>query len=98
MRSRHDWRRFPGSSRAARRDERSRRIARGAFVTESPASAAKGEVMRSFRILAAAVALVPGWAVAQHDHAHEVPENFGQVHFATSCRPDVQPAFERALA
>ena len=67
-------------------------------MTESLASAAKGEVMRSFRILAAAVALVPGWAVAQHDHAHEVPENFGQVHFATSCRPDVQPAFERALA
>jgi hypothetical protein len=61
----------------------------------------KGKAMQSFRgshVLAAALALVPGWAIAQHDHAHEVPEKFGQVHFATSCKSQVQPTFERALA
>ncbi len=57
--------------------------------------------MRSFRgrhVLAAALALVPGWALAQHDHAHEAPEKFGQVHFSTSCNPQVQATFEGALA
>src|SRR2546425_13372644 len=58
--------------------------------------------MRSFRgshVLAAALALVPGWALAdEHDHAHVAPEKFGQVHFPTSCNPSVQPAFERGLA
>ena len=57
--------------------------------------------MRSFRpVLAAALALVPGVALAQHehDHAHLAPEKFGQIHFPTSCNPEVQPAFERAVA
>ena len=57
--------------------------------------------MRFFRgnhALAAALALVPGRVLAQHDHAHEVPEKFGQVHFPTSCKPQVQPTFERAVA
>jgi tetratricopeptide (TPR) repeat protein len=57
--------------------------------------------MRSFRhVLAAVLALVPGWALAQHehDHAHLAPEKFGQVRFPTSCKPEVQPAFERGLA
>jgi tetratricopeptide (TPR) repeat protein len=59
--------------------------------------------MRSFRgthVLAAALALAPGWALAQHehDHAHPAPEKFGQIHFATSCNAKVQPAFERGVA
>jgi hypothetical protein len=57
--------------------------------------------MRFFRgthVLAAALALVPGWALAQHDHTHDVPEKFGRVHFPTSCKPEVQPTFERAVA
>jgi len=59
--------------------------------------------MRSFRsgqVVAAALALVPGWALAQHehDHAHVAPEKFGQVRFPTSCKPEVQSAFERGMA
>src|SRR3954462_4700168 len=49
------------------------------------------------RVLAAALALAPGLALA-HDHAHEPREKFGQVHFPTSCKAEVQPTFERALA
>src|SRR5216683_1717162 len=57
--------------------------------------------MRFFRgthVLAAALALVPGWAFAQHEHDHVAPEKFGQVHFLTSCKAQVQPVFERGLA
>jgi hypothetical protein len=56
--------------------------------------------LRGSHVLAAVCAFMPGWALAQHDHdhAHVATENFGQVHFATSCNPQVQPAFERALA
>jgi len=59
--------------------------------------------MRSFRgshVLVAALALASGPALAQHehDHAHVAPEKFGQVHFPTSCNPQVQPVFERGLA
>src|SRR6267143_1145627 len=61
------------------------------------------EAMLSFRgtlVLAAALALVPGWALAQqeHDHAHAAPEKLGRVRFPTSCKPEVQSAFERGLA
>ncbi len=51
--------------------------------------------------IAAALALIPASATAQHDmeqHTHAVPEKLGQVTFATSCRPDLQPAFNRAVA
>ena len=49
-------------------------------------------------VLAAALALVPGWAFAQHEHdEHLAPEKFGQVHFPTSCNAQVQPLFERGL-
>jgi len=59
--------------------------------------------MRSFRtgqFVADALALVPGWALAQHEHDHTnvAPEKFGQVRFPTSCKPEVQSAFERGLA
>ncbi len=50
-------------------------------------------------LLAAALALTPGWAFAQHEHddGHLAPEKFGQVHFPTSCNAQVQPVFERGL-
>src|SRR5437660_12245309 len=59
--------------------------------------------MRSFRtgqFVAAALALVPGWALAQHEHdtVHVAPERFAQVRFPPSCKPEVQSAFERGLA
>jgi len=59
--------------------------------------------MQSFRgthALTVALALAPGWALAQHehDHAHPAPEKFGQVRFPTSCDAMVQPVFERGLA
>src|SRR5436190_13261062 len=54
------------------------------------------------RVLAAVLALVPGWALAQqHDHDHDhglAPEKFGKVRFQTSCDAQVQPAFERGMA
>jgi tetratricopeptide (TPR) repeat protein len=37
-------------------------------------------------------------AAQQHDHAGSPPEKLGTVHFATSCSPDVQPGFDRAVA
>lgn len=51
-------------------------------------------------MLGTILALGPAAATAQHDHehAHGVPERFGQVHFAISCRPEVKPIFERGLA
>src|SRR5260370_2358371 len=58
--------------------------------------------MRSFRgthVLAATLALLPGWTFAQHehDHAHVAPEKFGQIRFPTSCKAQVQPVFEHGL-
>ena len=55
---------------------------------------------RGTHVLAATLALAPGWTLAQHEHehAHVASENFGTVHFPTSCNPQVQPAFERGLA
>lgn len=42
------------------------------------------------------IARMPGFAAENHSHA--VPEKLGQVDFATSCSPDVAPAFNRAVA
>jgi len=75
----------------------------GPDVAESGHSPTKEEAVLSFPgtpVLAAVLALVPGWALAQHehDHAHPAPEKLGQVHFPISCKPEVQPAFERGLA
>jgi hypothetical protein len=55
---------------------------------------------RGARVAIVALALVPRWALAdqEHDHAHPAPEKLGQVHFATSCKAEVQPAFERGVA
>jgi hypothetical protein len=59
--------------------------------------------MRSFRgnyVLAVAIAFMPGVALAQHEHdqAHPEVEQFGQVHFGTSCAAQVQPTFEHGVA
>jgi hypothetical protein len=59
-------------------------------------------VRRSWSFVVAAVMLVvvPSRSLAQHehDHAHAVPERLGSVHFPTSCKAEVGPAFERAVA
>jgi tetratricopeptide (TPR) repeat protein len=42
--------------------------------------------------------LAPLAAQQPHEHAGAPPERLGTVHFTTSCRSDVQPAFDRAVA
>ena len=61
--------------------------------------------MRNSRVvlaLAVILALVPGRSLAQHEHEHAhaegAPERLGTVHFPTSCKPELEPAFERAVA
>jgi len=59
--------------------------------------------MRSFRgrhVLVAVLAILSGRALAdgEHEHAHDTPDKFGQVHFRTSCKPETQAAFERGVA
>jgi hypothetical protein len=51
-------------------------------------------------VVAAVLVLAPVWALAddEHVHTHPASEKFGQVHFPTSCAPQMQPTFERALA
>lgn len=51
-------------------------------------------------VLTAVLALIVGRAQAQHarEHDHPAPERFGQVRFPTSCKPEVQPTFERGMA
>jgi len=46
----------------------------------------------------ALVAAIPCRSFADHDHAHPVPEQFGSIHFPTSCKSELSPAFERAVA
>src|SRR5262249_20660070 len=62
----------------------------------------RGSPMRkSWSVVAAAMlVLAPARSFAQHehDHPHAVPERFGSIHFPTSCKPEVGPAFERAVA
>jgi len=56
---------------------------------------------RGILILAAVLALVPVTATAQHDmdmQTHAVPEQLGRVYFPISCKPELQPAFNRAVA
>jgi len=52
------------------------------------------------QVFAVALAVMPAAALAaEHDeHAHATSENFGTVHFATSCKTEVRAEFERALA
>jgi tetratricopeptide (TPR) repeat protein len=51
-------------------------------------------------LLTAALALAPSSSIAQseHEHSHAAPEKLGHVHFPTSCKPELQAGFERALA
>jgi tetratricopeptide (TPR) repeat protein len=80
---------------------------RGSFAeSESIPEPSKEEVpMRNSRVvlaLAVILALVPGRSLAQHEHEHAhaegAPERLGTVHFPTSCKPELEPAFERAVA
>src|SRR5262245_332305 len=54
----------------------------------------------SFVVVAAMLVVAPRHSFAQHehDHAHVAPERLGSVHFPTSCKAEVGPAFERAVA
>jgi hypothetical protein len=54
----------------------------------------------TFVVAAAMFVVAPARSFAQHehDHSHAVPERFGSVHFPTSCKAEVGPAFERAVA
>ena len=54
--------------------------------------------LRATRVLAAAFALFPVCALAQHEHQHASPDRFGQVRFPISCNPGVRPLFERGMA
>jgi hypothetical protein len=59
--------------------------------------------MHSFRggqVLLAALVLIPRGALAhEHDeHAHGATGKFGKVHFAISCKAEVRPAFDQAVA
>jgi hypothetical protein len=56
--------------------------------------------LRTGQVVAAALALVPWQALAEHehDHAQMAPDKFGQVHFPTSCKREVQATFEHGLA
>ncbi len=47
---------------------------------------------------AAALLLAFPAAARPQDHAHPTPERLGTVHFETSCRPQVAPRFDRAIA
>jgi tetratricopeptide (TPR) repeat protein len=53
-------------------------------------------------VLVSLVLFAPARALAQHEHehehAHEATEVFGKVHFPISCRPELQPSFDRAVA
>jgi tetratricopeptide (TPR) repeat protein len=50
------------------------------------------------RGLAAAGLLVGLLVPAQEEHVHPAPERLGQVSFPISCKPAVQPEFDRAVA
>jgi len=55
--------------------------------------------MRAPIVLSLSFLLAPSivhQAAAQHEHG--VPEKLGQVHFDTTCKPDVTAAFDRAVA
>jgi tetratricopeptide (TPR) repeat protein len=44
------------------------------------------------------LAALPGVAQESHEHHHPEEEVLGHVHFPITCKPEVQPAFDRAMA
>lgn len=54
--------------------------------------------MKRLAIVTLAAATVLGRALAAQEHAHPTNERLGTVHFSTSCKPAVAPAFDRAVA
>src|SRR5688572_7305961 len=57
-------------------------------------------VMKPILSIPLVLALVGAGPAAGQDHAHTSPagEKLGTVHFATSCTPAAQPAFDRAVS
>lgn len=54
--------------------------------------------MRAFFTVAGCVMLLAAPAVAHEEHHHAAGETLGTVSFATSCKPEVQADFNRAVA
>lgn len=50
------------------------------------------------RLLAVLILLCPMLSFAQQEHEHAAPEKLGSVSFSTSCNPDTQREFNRAVA
>lgn len=50
------------------------------------------------RLLTLPLAASLPWMLAPQSHDHPVPEKLGRVSFPTSCKPQVQPEFNRAVA
>src|SRR6185436_3688533 len=48
--------------------------------------------------IACCLAALPGAAQESHEHQHPEAEVLGHVHFPITCKPEVQPAFDRAMA
>ncbi len=53
---------------------------------------------RSHGLVCASLLAFAPVALAQEEHSHPVPEKLGTVTFATTCKPSVQPGFERGVA
>ena len=50
------------------------------------------------RLLLILAFLAPTFLLAQEEHNHPVPERLGTVSFPTSCKPETQQEFNRAVA
>lgn len=77
--------------------------AAGLFEGAPPDTPPEEEAMRTIpgALVLSVVLLItptPSSAQHEHDHAHAAPEKFGDIHFATSCTPSAQAAFERGMA
>ena len=57
-----------------------------------------GSLSTVWTVLALLAGGAAGASAQDHDHAGAVPERLGRAHFQTSCSPDAQREFDRALA
>lgn len=53
---------------------------------------------RTALVLACCLAVLPATAQESHEHHHPEAETLGRVDFPVTCKPEVQPAFETAVA
>ena len=72
-------------------------VSRLASAVEYPHSKIIGAGVLRIRILLTLVCILNGGCAGQ-SHAHSSAESLGTVHFATSCDPDAQQEFDRAVA